>query len=57
MIKEAEEQAEADKAKREEADLRNESENLIFQTRKAVKDLGDEVAEDQKLKLKILLKT
>ena len=33
--------AEADKAKREEADLRNESSNLIFQTnKKAVTDLG-----------------
>ena len=56
MVKEAEEQAEADKAKREEADLRNESENLIFQTRKAVKDLGEEVTEDQNTKVEDLIK-
>lgn len=56
MVKEAEEQAEADKAKREEADLRNESENLIFQIRKAVKDLGEEVTEDQNTKVEDLIK-
>ncbi len=48
MIKEAEEMAEQDKQKREEADLRNEASNLIFQTNKAIEDLGDEVTEDEK---------
>jgi len=48
MVKEAEEQAEADKLKREEADLRNESSNLIFQTAKALEDLKDEVDATQK---------
>ena len=54
MVKEAEEQAEADKLRREEADLRNESENLIFQTRKAVEDLGEEVTEEEKTKISAL---
>ena len=39
MVKEAEENAEADKARKEEADLVNEANQLIFQTNKALKDL------------------
>ncbi|MFA7435388.1 MAG: molecular chaperone DnaK [Bacilli bacterium] len=48
MVREAEENAEADKLKKEEADLRNESEQIIFQVRKSVTDLGDEVTEQEK---------
>ncbi len=48
LVKEAEENLEADKKRREEADLRNDSDALIFQTRKAVTDLGAEVSEDEK---------
>jgi molecular chaperone DnaK len=51
MVKEAEEQAESDKKKREEADLRNESSNLIFQTTKAMEDLKEEVDPNTKSKL------
>ncbi len=51
MVKEAEEQAESDKKKREEADLRNDASNLIFQTQKAMTDLKDEVDEATKTKL------
>ncbi|MBN2268199.1 MAG: molecular chaperone DnaK [Acholeplasmataceae bacterium] len=51
MVKEAEEQAEADKKKREEADLRNEASSLIFQTNKAIDDLKEEVDEATKTKL------
>ena len=39
MVKEAEENAEADKKRKEEADLINEANQLIFQTRKALNDL------------------
>ena len=39
MIKEAEENADADKARKEEADLINESNQLIFQTKKALEEL------------------
>ena len=55
MVKEAEEQAESDKKKREEADLRNESSNLIFQTNKAITDLKDEVDPETKTKLEGLI--
>src|SRR5690554_1983576 len=48
LVKEAEEMAEQDKKKREEADLRNDASNLIFQTNKAIEDLGDEVTEEEK---------
>ncbi len=47
MIKEAEENAEADKKRKEEADLRNEADQLIFQAEKTVKDLGDKVSEEE----------
>ncbi|WP_078552765.1 molecular chaperone DnaK [Bacillus alkalicellulosilyticus] len=43
MVKEAEANAEADKKQREEADLRNESDHLVFSTEKTIKDLGDKV--------------
>ena len=56
MVKEAEEQAEADKQKREEADARNEASNLIFQTNKAIEDLKDEVDPTTKTKLQGLIK-
>ena len=39
MVKEAEENAESDKKRKEEADLLNEANQLIFQTKKALNDL------------------
>ena len=48
MVKEAEENAASDKAKKEEADLRNESEQIIFAAKKSVEDLGSEVTEEEK---------
>lgn len=56
MVKEAEEQAESDKKKREEADLRNEASSLIFQTTKAIDDLKEEVDEATKTKLQDQIK-
>src|SRR5690625_4514456 len=50
MVKEAEENAEADKQRREEIDLRNEADQLIFTTEKTIKDLGDKVSEEEKNK-------
>lgn len=43
MVKEAEQYAEEDKKRREEAELRNEADHLIFTTEKTLKDLGDKV--------------
>ena len=48
MVKEAEANREADKKKKEEADLKNEAEQMIFQTEKAIKDLGDKVSDKEK---------
>ncbi|KDN57269.1 MULTISPECIES: molecular chaperone DnaK [Exiguobacterium] len=43
MVKEAEANAEADKQRKEEAELRNETDQLVFATDKAIKDLGEQV--------------
>ena len=43
MMKEAEANKEADEKRKEAADVRNEADSLIFQTEKAIKDLGDKV--------------
>ncbi|MFC5542092.1 MAG: molecular chaperone DnaK [Bacilli bacterium] len=48
MIKEAEENAEADKKRKEEADLRNEADQLVFQVDKTINELGDKITEDEK---------
>ena len=48
MMKEAEENAEEDKKRKEQADTRNDAEQMIFQTEKALKDLGDKVDSKEK---------
>ncbi|WP_010287995.1 molecular chaperone DnaK [Kurthia massiliensis] len=48
MVQEAEANAEADKKRKEEADLRNEADQLVFQTDKTLTDLGEQVTEDEK---------
>ena len=48
MMKEAEANREADEKKKEEVDTKNEAEQMIFQTEKAIKDLGDKVEESDK---------
>ena len=50
MVKEAEENREADEKRKEEADARNEAEQMIFATEKAIKDLGDKVDSKDKEK-------
>ena len=47
MVKDAEENAEADKKRREEVDLRNEADQLIFTTDKTIKDLAEKVSDDE----------
>lgn len=47
MVKDAEANAEADKARREEADLRNEVDQLIFTTDKTLGELKDKVSEEE----------
>jgi len=48
MVKEAEENADADAKKKEEVELKNEAEQIIFAAKKAVEDLGEEVTADEK---------
>lgn len=50
MVKEAEANAEADNQRKEEAELRNETDQLVFATDKAIKDLGEQVEEADKEK-------
>ncbi|PRO65093.1 molecular chaperone DnaK [Alkalicoccus urumqiensis] len=50
MVKDAEENAEADKQRREEVDLRNEADQLVFTTEKTLKDLEDNVDAEEKEK-------
>ncbi|MFD1171513.1 molecular chaperone DnaK [Oceanobacillus picturae] len=50
MVQEAEENAEADKKRREEVELRNEADQLVFTTDKTIKDLGDNVSDEEKQK-------
>ena len=56
MMKEAEANKEEDKKRKEEADLKNDAEQLVFQTEKAIKDLGDKVDKDDKEKAEELCK-
>ena len=48
MRKEAEANKEEDEKRKKEADVRNEADSAIFQTEKAIKDLGDKVSDDDK---------
>lgn len=48
MVKEAEANAEADKVRKEEAEVKNEADQLVFMTEKTLKDLEDKVSEDEK---------
>ncbi len=53
MVNDAEAHADEDKQRRELVDLRNESEALVHQARKAVEDLGDQLEEDQKAEVEM----
>ena len=48
MIKEAEENADADAKVKEEVELRNEADQAVFQTDKTITDLGEVVTEEEK---------
>jgi len=56
MRQEAEEHAEEDKKRKEEADLVNEAEQLAFQTEKSIKDLGDKITDSEKTEAEDLVK-
>jgi molecular chaperone DnaK len=48
MVKEAEQNAEADKRKREAVEARNQGESLIHSTEKSLKEYGDKVTAEEK---------
>ncbi|MES5936518.1 molecular chaperone DnaK [Mammaliicoccus lentus] len=50
MVKDAEKNAEEDKKRREEIDLRNEADQMVFTVDKTLSDLGDNVDESEKTK-------
>jgi molecular chaperone DnaK len=56
MMKDAEAHAEEDRARREEAEIRNNADNLVFQTEKLLKDNGDKVEPAEREKIDVELK-
>ena len=56
MVKDAEANAEADKKKREEADVKNQAESLVFQVEKNLKEHGEKINADDKSKIESDLK-
>ena len=50
-VKEAEAFAEEDKKRREEIDLRNEADSMVYQTEKSLNEFGDKVTADEKAKV------
>src|SRR5699024_7710204 len=51
MIKEDEKNAESDKKRREAADLKNEADQLVFQSEKTLEECGEKVTKDKKSKV------
>ena len=56
MIKEAEAHAAEDKKKREEAELKNQADNLAYTTEKQMKELGDKISESDRQTLENRIK-
>jgi len=56
MVKESEQNASEDKARREKIDLKNQSESLCYQSEKQLKELGDKVNKDDQTKIEDLIK-
>ncbi len=50
-VKEAEAFAAEDKKRREEADIRNEADSMVYQMKKSMSDFGDKVSADDKAKV------
>ncbi len=55
MKRDAQEHAAEDKKKREEAELKNQADNLIFTTEKQLKEYGDKLSPDMKARLQTAL--
>lgn len=57
MVKEAEQFAEDDKKKKEEVELVNQANTIVYATEKSLKDYGDKVSDDEKKKIEEELKS
>jgi molecular chaperone DnaK len=53
MKREAQEHAEEDRRKREEAELRNQADNLVYTTRNQLRELGDRLPSDLRSKIEM----
>ncbi|OGR79589.1 MAG: molecular chaperone DnaK [Elusimicrobia bacterium RIFCSPLOWO2_02_FULL_39_32] len=51
FVKQAEEYAEQDKKKKEETEVKNEADSVIYATEKALKEHGDKISQDERLKV------
>ncbi|HVM15894.1 MAG TPA: molecular chaperone DnaK [Egibacteraceae bacterium] len=51
MVKDAEAYADEDRRRKEEADARNEADNLLYQTEKLVRDNGEQISAEHKAQL------
>ena len=56
MVKEAEANREADAKRKEETEIRNDAEQMVYATEKTIKDFGDKIKGDEKEKLEDLSK-
>lgn len=56
-VKDAERFAEEDKKKKEEIEIKNNADSIIYQTEKTLKDLGDKISPDDKSKVEEKVKT
>src|SRR6266700_3546863 len=57
MVRDAEAHAEEDLRRREEAEVRNQADTLVYQTEKLLKEQGDKIAGDEKDRVETALKT
>jgi molecular chaperone DnaK len=48
MVRDAEQHAEEDRRRKEEADVRNQADTLVYQTEKLLRDQGDKISGDEK---------
>ena len=51
MVKDAEKFGEEDKKKKEEVEIKNQADTLVYSVEKSLKDFGDKVTQDERLKI------
>ena len=51
MVKDAEKFAEEDKKKKEEVEVKNQADTLVYSVEKSLKDFGDKITQDERLKI------